>query len=159
MYIIENWNWIEPIMGTIQFIGFLTGIFALCVYYIRHALAKRRRASSGKEEIWVVLQVGVSAVETAAKQFDMVPDHVIDPKVSLGHLAIDGVRDYKLIVKEYKKILDNNQDKKINLVTSGMTGLNFLLGQISFHHDIDVYQWDFTTKNYKLLPDILDLIS
>ena len=157
----EYWEVAEPLMGTFGFIVEFVAVISAAIYFYKEHKAKKARyclASDGF--VWVVLQVGQPVVAAFEKQFGVEPDYIIDPELDLGHLIINGKKDYKKLVKKFRDILKANQDKEIRIVTSGMTGLNALLGQAAgVQYDVIWYQWDMSTKDYHPVPSLSALLS
>jgi len=160
MEILLNWSVMEPILGWFGFIVELAVVMSALVYFLRRTLEKKSKFVKGKKNhIWVVIQVGHPVVENFVDQYKVQPDYVLDPELMLGHLAMSGKRDYSKFVKEFRNILKDNQNKEIRVVTSGMTGLNALLGQAAgLQYDLAWYQWDITTMDYKRIPEIEDIL-
>ena len=158
---ITDWGCAEPILGWFGFLMEFAAVVSAVVYFYKQRKAKRARykiASSGF--VWVVLQVGQPVAAAFSKQFGVEPDYIIDPEVDLGHLIIDGEKDYQKLVKKFRDILKANQDKEIRVITSGMTGLNALFGQAAgVQFDIVWYQWDMSSKDYHPVPPLSGILS
>ncbi len=158
MNVTTAWGWDvwEPILGWVSFFIEMSAVLSAGIYYYRLKQAKKARAKlSENGHIWLVIQVGHPVVAAFKEQFGVEPDYVIDPEVELGHLLIEGNKDYEKLIKKFRSILKAHQHEEIRVITSGPTGLNALLGQAAgINYDVVWYQWDLTTKSYSPVPPL-----
>ncbi len=141
------WNILEPMVGiaTLAVAGY--------AWFQLQVAKKKKYANQGGDDFVIALQVGRPIAEAVKAHFGEL-DALIEVQAVLGKPVLETNEDYRRLASEVYKAMAQNQNCKIKLVLSGPVGLSFLIGQlVGLHHfDVEVFQYDPTSKGYQALP-------
>jgi hypothetical protein len=155
-----SWSFWEPVLGWFGAILELMALGSAVGYYGRLKLAERRRAQLATQGEYCVLTLSVGQpVKQAVKKSGVNVDKDINPEEVLGHLIIDGVRDYKILLGEARAFIKENQNKEVRIYSSAPPAFNGLLGQsMGAGFDLVFYQFDLATGKYSPAPPLQALL-
>lgn len=158
--LIKSWPTWEPILGWFSFIAEMVAVISAGIYFYRQWRAKRARYSLNENgHAWLVVQVGHPVAAAFREQFGVDPNFILDPEVELGHLVMEGEKDYEKMIRRFREFLKAHQHEEIRVITSGPTAFNCLLGQAAgIQYDVVWYQWDLATKSYSPVPTLAGVL-